>query len=325
MTMVWDGFPGSGSELLCMLAMADWANDAGGSVHPSIQTVANKIRVSEKQARRIVNGLVESGYMAVAGNQYGGAPGTTKQWVINVKKLRDLAAKKQQENGETPPIDVTPPMGVLDPSHGCPKTAPTGGSLSTIEPPIEPPVIPAAPTAPPILTKAQIAAKQVTGKAVAEKAAADKDADELQAACRATWAAYAEAYAARYSTDPVRNAKVNSNVKDFVKRIGREESPAVAAFFVTSINDAFVVRSCHPVGSLLQNAEAYRTQWATGRTAEATQATGISKPAQPISFADHDEMKRRRRWEEMTGRKWPESSDAADVIDITPTQSRISA
>ncbi len=53
---------------------------------------------------------------------------------------------------------------------------------------------------------------------------------------------------------------------------------------------------------------------------------GQRKPAQPISFADHDELKRRRRWEEMTGRKWPESSPAGgEVIDITPTQSRISA
>lgn len=49
---------------------------------------------------------------------------------------------------------------------------------------------------------------------------------------------------------------------------------------------------------------------------------GQRKPAQPISFADHDELKRRRRWEEMTGRKWPTDGD---VIDITPDQQRISA
>lgn len=140
MTMVWEAFPASGSELLCMLAMADWANDNGGSVHPSMKAVAEKIRVSEKQARRIVQGLVEAGYMAVVGNPFGGAPGTTKQWAINVKKLHELAAKKHQEIGQTPPIhgspttpmdvttptSVTPPMGVPDPSHGCPETAPMG-------------------------------------------------------------------------------------------------------------------------------------------------------------------------------------------------------
>lgn len=52
------------------------------------------------------------------------------------------------------------------------------------------------------------------------------------------------------------------------------------------------------------------------------QMTGQRKPAQPMSFADHDEQKRRRKWEEMTGRKWPTDGD---VIDITPDQQRITA
>ena len=32
----------------------------------------------------------------------------------------------------------------------------------------------------------------------------------------------------------------------------------------------------------------------------------------PISFAQQDEQARRRRWEEMTGRKWPESGEVGD-------------
>jgi hypothetical protein len=114
MTMVWDAAPLSGSELLCLLAMADWANDDGGSLHPSMRAIGEKIRVSEKQARRIVQGLVDAGYLSVVGNPYGGAPGTTKQWVINVRKLRELAAQKQAEEAQTAPMDVTPPTGVPD-------------------------------------------------------------------------------------------------------------------------------------------------------------------------------------------------------------------
>lgn len=37
-----------------------------------------------------------------------------------------------------------------------------------------------------------------------------------------------------------------------------------------------------------------------------------------MSFAERDEMARRRRWEEMTGRKWPE--DGGMVIDVDPHQ-----
>lgn len=149
MTLVWDKFPGAGSELLAMLAMGDWCNDLGGSLYPSMKAVADKIRVSEKQARRIVQGLEKGGWLTVVGNCYGGAPGTTKQFKLNVEKLKNLA----DLNAQTPPASVTPPMyvtpptdgsrtpptGVRDPSHPCPETPPTGGSQSTIDPSIDPP------------------------------------------------------------------------------------------------------------------------------------------------------------------------------------------
>lgn len=49
----------------------------------------------------------------------------------------------------------------------------------------------------------------------------------------------------------------------------------------------------------------------------------VKKPAAVMaSFAQQEEAARRKRWEEMTGRKWPTDGD---VIDITPDQQRISA
>lgn len=119
----------------------------------------------------------------------------------------------------------------------------------------------AAPTAPPPGASLVVPAKPK--KAKAEPAGET----ELQAACRSTWAAYASAYTARYGAAPVRNAKVNSAVKAFVMRLGHDESPAVAAFFVERVSEAAVVRSTHDFGLLLNRCESYRTQWATGRTA----------------------------------------------------------
>ena len=144
MTMVWDRFPASGSELLAMLAMADWCDDRGGSLYPSMKAVAKKIRVSEKQARRIVHGLEEKGFLSVVGNANGGAPGSTKQFRLHVEKLAELPLIEVDKNidtapmGVTPLMGVTPPMGVPDGSHGCPETAPMGGSQTVIEPSIEP-------------------------------------------------------------------------------------------------------------------------------------------------------------------------------------------
>ena len=85
-----------------------------------------------------------------------------------------------------------------------------------------------------------------------------------QIACRRAWDSYSAAYFDRYRVNPVRNAKVNSQIKQLVLRLGAEESPPVAAFFV-SINDSFYIRSSHELGLLLAKAEGIRTQWVTGR------------------------------------------------------------
>lgn len=143
-------------------------------------------------------------------------------------------------------------------------------------------LLPAAPTALPTAVEV-LPAK---AKRVSKPKADDTLDTELQAACRATWAAYAGEYRARYGIEPVRNAKVNSNVKDFVKRIGHDEAPGVAAFYVRNVSEAFVVRGCHALGTLLQNAEAYRTQWATGQSMTNTRAKQIDQSQANFSAVD---------------------------------------
>lgn len=94
---------------------------------------------------------------------------------------------------------------------------------------------------------------------------------ELQGACRKTWAAYSTAYAARYGPEPVRNAKVNALVKQVVQRLGADESPHVAAFFVSHAN-AYYIRKSHDLGSLVADAEKLRMEWASGRMVTTTSA-----------------------------------------------------
>ncbi|EPQ3666465.1 TPA: hypothetical protein ACU6GO_001036 [Pseudomonas aeruginosa] len=95
--------------------------------------------------------------------------------------------------------------------------------------------------------------------------------EALQEACRSVWAAYRAAYEARWSVQPVRNAKVNSQVKQLVAALG-SEAPAVAAFFV-GLDDKFLVDSCHEFGLLLAKAGAYRTKWATAGSVPSTDWT----------------------------------------------------
>jgi hypothetical protein len=80
----------------------------------------------------------------------------------------------------------------------------------------------------------------------------------------AVWDAYATAYFARYGTEPVRNKTVNGQLANLLARLGREEAPQVAAYFVRMGKKHYVERR-HPVGLLLHDAEGIRTQWATGQ------------------------------------------------------------
>ncbi len=59
--------------------------------------------------------------------------------------------------------------------------------------------------------------------------------------------------------------------------------------------------------------QGFKAEWA----AKPAMKPQVAMP-QAMSFAERDEQARRRRWEEMTGRKWPEAGGES-VIDVIPT------
>lgn len=86
------------------------------------------------------------------------------------------------------------------------------------------------------------------------------------------WEAYRDAYLDRYGVEPVRNATVNGQLASMVARIGADEAPSVAAFYVAH-NLAFYVRCSHAVGPLVRDCEGLRTQWARGKQITAAAAS----------------------------------------------------
>lgn len=91
-----------------------------------------------------------------------------------------------------------------------------------------------------------------------------------------TWNAYASAYRQRYSVEPVRNATVNGQLANFVKRLGADEAPAVAAFYIQH-NNRYYAQQMHSVAAMLKDAEKLRTEWATGTRMTATIADQVDK------------------------------------------------
>lgn len=108
---------------------------------------------------------------------------------------------------------------------------------------------------------------------------------ESQIAAASVWKAYADSYFNRYGAEPVRNAKVNGQIAQVVQRLGAEEAPHVAFYYVT-INDAFYIRNMHDVGLLVSKCEAIRTQWATGRQVNGATARQMENTQANMSAAE---------------------------------------
>lgn len=130
MALVWERFPSGGTALLALLALADWANDDGENCHPSIASISRKIRTSESQARRVVHGLIQDGWLQVVGNEFGGAPKATRQYRIDIAKLEQTPGAYAR--GST---GARGGMGARDGSHPC---AETGRIAMTPNPSIDP-------------------------------------------------------------------------------------------------------------------------------------------------------------------------------------------
>lgn len=96
MNQVWENSKSKGSQLLLLLAIADHA-DEHGIAWPGITTLAEKIRMSERQVKRLRQNLVESGELVIL--REGGGRGNTDLVQVTVKGDKE-SPKKAQENGD---------------------------------------------------------------------------------------------------------------------------------------------------------------------------------------------------------------------------------
>lgn len=73
------------------------------------------------------------------------------------------------------------------------------------------------------------------------------------------WEAYKECYMQRYKIEPARNAMVNKQISNLVKRLGEEDAINIVKFYL-SHNDSFYLKNTHSIGLCLNNAESLYTQ-----------------------------------------------------------------
>ncbi len=80
-------------------------------------------------------------------------------------------------------------------------------------------------------------------------------------------------------------------------RVGRDNAPAVAVYFLR-MNNQFYVAKSHPVGLLLQDCEAICTQMRTGSQMTATRARQVDSTQSNLSNVDEAKRLLAAGWED---------------------------
>lgn len=114
MARVWDGSKHSGTELLMLLAIADFADDAGNA-YPSVSTLATKCRMQPRNATRILRVLEDSGELAVCLNE--GPKGTNRYRVV-LEALGVQSSTGVQSSAPLQYMVATPAIHGSQPLHG---------------------------------------------------------------------------------------------------------------------------------------------------------------------------------------------------------------
>jgi hypothetical protein len=96
-------------------------------------------------------------------------------------------------------------------------------------------------------------AKKTRKQPRGEKKAVKKDKG-LPTPVTEAWRAYLEAFRGKYGVDPIRNARVMGQVKQFIDRVGQADAPDILRFYLQQ-HDRWTVQNGHTVGVALQQAE----------------------------------------------------------------------
>jgi len=282
------------NEKMVLVMLANRCNSDTGRCDPSHKRLANDCGMSKATLKRCIERLVDAGFLRVNRREMNGVSLPNQYDLILSAGVQTIFPngwdKPERGDGvtENPPPSQRANGGVTV-SRGVGSQRAEGwghselqnsnynqevktGSITTA----------VADKSAPVAGGVLVGEVLPKGKQQEEK---PQQETEFQLKCKATWKAYGEAYCQRYGTAPIRNAKVNSQVKQLVQRLGTEAAE-VAAWFVLNCNDTFIVRKVHDLGLLVSSAEGYRTQCMTGRAMTNTRASQIDQTAANFSAAD---------------------------------------
>lgn len=126
MTRVWEELLDlRGTKLNGALALADWARDDGTKIYPSMKTFAHKVRISERDARRIIREFEKSGLLTRV--RSGRGRGNHAEWRMNLQVPENRTKTSGFEVGKT---------GQIEPENRTERASKTGQNGSNPGAPI---------------------------------------------------------------------------------------------------------------------------------------------------------------------------------------------
>lgn len=120
-------------------------------------------------------------------------------------------------------------------------------------------------------------APATSARPVEAEVVTDETPDQKSLGAR-IWDAYRAAVQKRWRFDPPANPTVRGQCAQIGKRLGEEAIPAIE-FFVAKNNDQYLLKTHHPVGAFLKNAESYHGQWQRGQVVTTHQAQTFERQA----------------------------------------------
>lgn len=138
MGMVFDSYPAGGGEMLLALSLADFADDEGGRVFPSVPTLARKTRQSERSVQYQLRKMEQAGFISIVERSRGGLVRGKKyksnEYRINIEFLIN-GAKTAPLEQRCNPAQSTVQSGVI---NGATVIAPNPSYNPSLYPPPSP-------------------------------------------------------------------------------------------------------------------------------------------------------------------------------------------
>ncbi|MEN5136112.1 MULTISPECIES: helix-turn-helix domain-containing protein [unclassified Pseudomonas] len=268
---------------LVLIKLADNASDIG-ECWPSYQHIADQCEISKRSVMNHITALCESGLLRKEIRKGGPKGNSSNVYFLTL-------------DGGAPPapgvVQQIHPGSAADSSPG--ESLALGGSAAAAprtshspEPVKEPVIEPITPPAPaegvPAQSRNLVLVVDRTDAPRVEIPADMPGPKDQSCKTFKAWANYAMAYRKRYSCWPVWNAAAGGILGKLVDRLGVDVAHSVAAYYLT-INDARIVNDCHSLTNLIAKAEAYHTQWATGRQMNGRTARQIEDTQANINAA----------------------------------------